>query len=51
MASKNPERPNIMFVLTDDQGYWALGCAGNDEVHTPNLDRIAMMGMRFENFF
>jgi arylsulfatase A-like enzyme len=45
------ERPNVLFVLTDDQGYWALGCAGNDEVQTPNLDRIAAMGLRFENFF
>ena len=51
MASHNPERPNILFVLTDDQGYWAMGCAGNPEIHTPNLDRIAAMGMRFENFF
>jgi choline-sulfatase len=51
MASKDPARPNIVFILTDDQGYWALGCAGNHEVHTPNLDRIAEMGIRFENFF
>lgn len=51
MASHNPERPNVLFVLTDDQGYWAMGCAGNPEVHTPNLDRIAAMGMRFDNFF
>ncbi len=51
MASKNPTRPNILFILTDDQGYWAMGCAGNHEIHTPNLDRIAAMGMRFENFF
>lgn len=51
MASKNPARPNILFILTDDQGYWAMGCAGNHEIHTPNLDRIASMGMRFENFF
>jgi arylsulfatase A-like enzyme len=51
MASRNPERPNILFVLADDQGYWAMGCAGNPEIHTPNLDRIAAMGMRFENFF
>ena len=51
MPSKNPQRPNIFFVLTDDQGYWAMGCAGNHEVQTPNLDRIAAMGMRFENFF
>lgn len=51
MASRDTERPNIVFILTDDQGYWAMGCAGNGEIYTPNLDRIAAMGMRFENFF
>jgi len=51
MASTETERPNIVFILTDDQGYWALGCAGNDEVQTPNLDRIAAMGIRFGSFF
>lgn len=51
MASLNPERPNVVAVLTDDQGYWALGSAGNPEVQTPNLDRIAALGMRFDNFF
>ena len=44
-------RPNILFVLTDDQGAWAMGCSGNSELKTPNLDRIAAEGMRFENFF
>ncbi len=44
-------RPNIVFILTDDQGPWALGCAGNHEIQTPNLDRIAAGGMRFDNFF
>ena len=42
---------NILFVLTDDQGAWALGCAGNREIRTPHLDRMAASGMRFENFF
>jgi choline-sulfatase len=51
MASQNPERPNIVLILTDDQGYWALGSAGNHEVITPNLDRVAAMGLRFESFF
>lgn len=51
MASRNPERPNIVFILTDDQGYWALGCAGNPEIRTPHLDRLAKQGVRFENFF
>ncbi|MCL5270649.1 MAG: sulfatase-like hydrolase/transferase [bacterium] len=48
-ALKN--RPNIIVILTDDQGYWAMGCAGNREIKTPNLDRLAASGMRFENFF
>jgi arylsulfatase A-like enzyme len=45
------ERPNVVFVLTDDQGPWAAGCYGNDEIHTPNIDRLAAEGLRFENFF
>jgi arylsulfatase A-like enzyme len=45
------DRPNILFILTDDQGAWALGSAGNSEVRTPNLDRLAAEGIRFENFF
>lgn len=44
-------RPNIVFILTDDQGPWAAGCYGNAELRTPNLDRIAASGMRFANFF
>jgi len=44
-------RPNVVFVLTDDQGPWAAGCCGNDEIRTPNLDRLASDGVRFENFF
>ena len=45
------KRPNVVFILTDDQGAWALNCAGTPEIHTPNLDRIAQRGMRFDNFF
>ena len=45
------EKPNILFILTDDQGAWAMRCAGNTDIHTPNLDRIASKGYRFENFF
>lgn len=44
-------RPNIVFILADDLGYWALGCAGNSEVQTPNIDRLATRGMYFENAF
>lgn len=45
------KRKNILFFLTDDHGAWALGCAGNSEVKTPNLDRVARGGMRFDNCF
>lgn len=43
--------PNIIFILTDDQGAWAMHCAGTPELYTPNLDRIAESGMRFDDFF
>lgn len=45
------KRKNFLFVLTDDHGAWAMGCAGNQELHTPNLDRIAARGVRLENMF
>ena len=45
------KKPNIVFILSDDQGPWAMHCAGNEELQTPNLDRIADNGMRFDNFF
>lgn len=44
-------KPNIIYILADDMGSWALGCAGNHEVRTPNLDRLAAEGMRFDHFF
>jgi choline-sulfatase len=44
-------KPNVVFILTDDQGPWALGSAGNGEIITPALDGLAASGMRFENFF
>ena len=44
-------RPNIVMFVSDDQGAWALGCAGNKELKTPAIDAIAADGVRFENFF
>lgn len=44
-------RPNIIFILADDQGPWAAGCYGNEEIRTPNIDRLAGEGILFENFF
>ncbi|HIE50787.1 MAG TPA: DUF4976 domain-containing protein [Armatimonadetes bacterium] len=44
-------RPNVVFILTDDQGPWAAGCYGNPEIRTPHIDRLAATGVRFSNFF
>jgi arylsulfatase A-like enzyme len=46
-----PARPNILFILTDDQRFDALGYAGHPILKTPNLDRLASKGVRFPNSF
>jgi len=51
MDNKKINQPNIVFILTDDHGVWANGCYGNPEIRTPNIDRLAETGLRFENFF
>lgn len=48
---KQRQQPNVIVIVSDDQGPWAMGCAGNDEILTPNLDRLASRGIRFDNFF
>ncbi len=52
------ERPNILFIVTDDQAPWAMGCALQDTGHndvaaavTPNMDRLARDGARLTNCF
>ena len=40
-------KTNLVFILTDNHGAWTLGCYGNKEIHTPNIDRIAAEGMLF----
>ena len=51
MSDQKPVKPNIVVILSDDQGSWAMGCAGNTEIRTPNLDALAASGTRFANFF
>ncbi|GGD72428.1 sulfatase-like hydrolase/transferase [Paenibacillus nasutitermitis] len=51
MREHDTDKPNIIVILSDDQGAWAMGCAGNKEIRTPNLDRLAAEGMRYSSFF
>ena len=45
------ERPNILIIFTDDQGYADLGCFGNKKNKTPRLDQLAKEGTRFTSFY
>ena len=46
-----PERPNIVLILVDYLPSWMIGCYGNKEVKTPNIDKLAGTGTRFDNHF
>ena len=45
------QRPNILIIFTDDQGYADLGCYGNTKNRTPRLDQLAKEGTRFTSFY
>ena len=44
-------RPNIIFILADDLGWGDVGCYGQRKIRTPNLDRLAVEGMRFTDCY
>lgn len=48
--SASTEKPNIILIMADDLGYGDLGCYGNREIETPNIDALADGGMRFTDF-
>lgn len=50
-AAEKLLRPNILFILVDDQRNDSLGCAGHPFIQTPNIDRLAGQGVRFGNMF
>jgi choline-sulfatase len=50
-AEIGSNRPNVVFICTDDQARWSIGAYGNSDVRTPNLDRLSRAGVRFDNAF
>jgi arylsulfatase A-like enzyme len=44
------QQPNVILIMTDDQGYGDLGCHGNPAIRTPNLDKLHDQSVRFTNF-
>ena len=45
------DRPNVIIVMTDDQGFGDLGVHGNDQIDTPNLDSFAKESLWMERFY
>lgn len=50
-ASHAADRPNMIYIMVDDLGYGDLGCFGQREIKTPNLDRLASQGMRLTSYY
>jgi len=50
-AGKTRDRPNILFIMTDQQHAGMMGCTGNTHVKTPALDALAASGVRFERAY
>ena len=49
--TKNENPPNVILILTDDQGWGDLSLNGNLDLETPNIDLLATTGARFDRFF
>ena len=45
------ELPNIIYIVTDQQTASAMSCMGNDDLHTPNMDKLAQAGVLFRNAY
>ena len=45
------QRPNVLVILTDDQGWGDISCLGNTNLNTPNIDTLASQGVYFDRFF
>lgn len=50
-AAEPPDRPNVVYIMADDQGYGDLGVQGHPYIRTPNIDRLAREGARLTDFY
>ena len=50
-SAASPAKPNVVLIVSDDQGYPDLGCIGTKPIQTPNLDRLASEGVRATSFY
>jgi len=50
-AAPSADKPNVIFILVDDQGYYDLGCYGGKEFDSPRIDRMAAEGVRFTSYY
>ncbi|RMF87509.1 MAG: arylsulfatase [Planctomycetota bacterium] len=50
-AASHPEKPNFLVIFCDDLGYGDLSCFGHPTIRTPNLDRMAIEGQRWTDFY
>ncbi len=51
LAASAQQKPNVIIIFTDDQGYNDLGCYGSELISTPNIDAMAARGVRFTDFY
>ena len=51
LPARSADKPNILFILTDDQGWWDLGMRGNKDIDTPHLDGLSRDSVDFTRFY
>src|SRR5687767_15936093 len=51
ISARADDRPNILFIMSDDHAYQAISAYGSNRNQTPNIDRLAKEGMRFDRAF
>ncbi len=50
-SSSLAQKPNIIFIFADDLGYGEVGCYGQQKIETPNIDKLAAGGLKFNQFY